>query len=111
MILFHRVFVVAVVLWLVVSPAIWRHYLWNRFGVSMPWQFMAQLAALALIGLLALPALWRRARPTAWLTIAAVWVVVASHWAFSTLWPADGLISNGLLLCAAAALTFRIARQ
>jgi len=85
---------------------LWWHTISDRYGVPIPWEFMAQLAVLAAIGLLALPGLWRGVRWISWGVIVAVAAVVLSQAAFPSAMP-DGLLMNGALLCVAAGLTLR----
>jgi hypothetical protein len=74
--------------------------------VQVPGELMAQLAVLAVVGLLALPGLWRGVRWISWALIGAAVAIVLSQVAFPSAMP-DGLLMNGALLCVAAGLTLR----
>lgn len=67
---------------------------------------MAQPAALAAIGLLALPGFWRGVRWVAWSVIVATAEVVLSQVEFPSATPA-GILMNGALLCLASVQAMR----
>lgn len=101
-----RIAAIAAVAWATASPLLWWHNISARYGAQIPWEFMLQLAALAAIGIVALPALWRGVRWGAWAVIGAVVAVVLSHVMFPSAM-LGGLLMNGALLCIAAWLTLR----
>jgi len=101
-----RIFASVVVAWAAVSPFLWRRTILDSAGALIPWEFMVQPAALAAIGLLALPGLWRGVRWVAWSLFVAVALVVLSQVTFPAATPA-GLFLNSALLCFAAAVTLR----
>lgn len=105
-----RIFAFVVVAWTAVSPFLWRYTISKSVGVLIPWEFMAQTAALATIGLLALPGFWLGVRWVAWSVIVAVAVVVLSQMVFPAVANA-GIFMNGSLLCLTAVLALRSSGQ
>jgi hypothetical protein len=105
-----RIFAFVVVAWTTASPFLWRHTISDSVGTLIPWEFMVQPAALAAIGLLALPGFWLGVRWVAWTVIAAVAVVVLSQLTFPPATP-SGLLMNGALLCLASVQALRLSGQ
>jgi hypothetical protein len=86
-----------VLAWVVASPIIWWHNFSTNFGIQPELMFMLQPAALAALGVIAFPLLWR---PHAKASIALVGLsvsIASSILLLSTVFP-DGTVINAALL-------------
>jgi hypothetical protein len=96
--------------WVVASPIVWWKHFYSAFGVQAELSFMLQPVALAAIGLLATPLLWRASAKAAIALVALAIAIALSIILISTVF-SDGTLFNAGLLSAFGIITWHKSRR
>jgi len=91
-----RAFLSVAIGWLAASPVIWWTNLSERMDAPIPITSMIQPIALAVVGLMSLPFLWRQSLRALIALEASVLVILLSVFVYPTVVP-DGVVVNAVL--------------